>query len=144
MGYLRPLLIGGLSIPLRFELNRNAATDRKATGNGQWQNLTSRQVALYIFTSIPELFTKRFKNHLLIVLPNTARKGTMREMDNLPSWIGGLSILAWLKLNRNAEKVKVFNGPSQCLATLRKREANLIICPLGRREDGGGGHLVQF
>jgi hypothetical protein len=84
MGYLRPLLIGGLSIPLRFELNRNAATDRKATGNGQWRSLSlPAKWALNIFVSIPELKRNFLTNHKLIVFPNTARKGTRREMSNL-------------------------------------------------------------
>jgi hypothetical protein len=48
MGNL-PSLIAGLSTLARFKPNRNAATDRKATGNGQWRSLTSRQVGAEYF-----------------------------------------------------------------------------------------------
>jgi hypothetical protein len=39
--------------------------------------------ALNIFVSIPELKRNFLTNHKLIVFPNTARKGTRREMSNL-------------------------------------------------------------
>ncbi len=76
MGHLRPLLISGLSILERFELNRIAATDRKDTGNGQRRSLTSRQVGAVYFRVNSGTLTRRFKKPPIDCF---AEYGTQRE-----------------------------------------------------------------
>jgi hypothetical protein len=70
-----PSLIGGLSTLARFKPNRNAATDRKATENGQWRSLTSRQVGAEYFRIDSGTQTKFFNK------PQTDCYGTKRDKE---------------------------------------------------------------